>query len=513
MYIVLSIWLFVYLSLYVYLYLYIFISTHLSIFLSFYLSVFLSFYISIFLSFYISIFLSFYLSIYLPIYLSIYLSILLKYNCIYNTRDTSGVQHMYTMHPAGPLGQVTDTIAQRVKGAEWTYNHIVYKLSWFLHGSGANNPGSTIQVSHKQYHCAHTRTTVRTYLRRVGNNNGNTNCSKWRYTSRRYNSTRIDQHAQIQNDTTNIHRRVWYLRGMEVQVPRVHGTNGQCATTITREHRELHNNNQGCRFSSSSLDNRGSKQVDTIIDRLEVHSNQHVLRSSSNNMQTTPDKQWLWDLQTIMHTVLNTSGNKVNRILDKTTQAYFWHEQFWGDIFTMGIWAQQVWTRQWTSSPRIGENSSHPQWDKRTTTTTPSALSWTNTKLQSSQNNNHGILQSNNSIQQTETTDILKHRNKPRWRSSTNGHFSSQRQRIQRLQRKRKVQRKRQRKRKELRRIQGQRKRKQGLQQWKRSSWIWQSFWIQRATTRQRQRKRTQRKTSTRRVLQMWTTRTHRKEL
>ena len=29
--------------------------------------------------------------------------------------DTSGVQHMYTMHPAGPLGQVTETIAQRVK--------------------------------------------------------------------------------------------------------------------------------------------------------------------------------------------------------------------------------------------------------------------------------------------------------------------------------------------------------------------------------------------------------------
>ena len=117
-----------------------------------------------------------------------------------------------------------------------TYNHSVYKLSWFLHGSGANNPGSTIQVSNKQYHCAHTRTTVRTYLRRVGNNNGITNSSKWRGTSRRYNNTRIDQHAQIQNDTTNIHRRIWYLRRMEIQVPGVHGTNGQCVTTITREH-------------------------------------------------------------------------------------------------------------------------------------------------------------------------------------------------------------------------------------------------------------------------------------
>ena len=30
--------------------------------------------------------------------------------------DTSGVQHMYTMHPAGPLGQVTERqFAQRAK--------------------------------------------------------------------------------------------------------------------------------------------------------------------------------------------------------------------------------------------------------------------------------------------------------------------------------------------------------------------------------------------------------------
>ena len=40
---------------------------------------------------------------------------MLKYKCIYNTSDTSGVQHMYTIHPAGPLGQATETIAQRAK--------------------------------------------------------------------------------------------------------------------------------------------------------------------------------------------------------------------------------------------------------------------------------------------------------------------------------------------------------------------------------------------------------------
>ena len=32
--------------------------------------------------------------------------------------DTTGVQHLYTIHAAGPLGQVTETIAQSTKGAE-----------------------------------------------------------------------------------------------------------------------------------------------------------------------------------------------------------------------------------------------------------------------------------------------------------------------------------------------------------------------------------------------------------
>ena len=66
----------------------------------------------------------------------------------------------------------------------------------------------------------------------------------------------------------------------------------------------------------------------------------------------------------------------------KTTQANIRHAQFWEDIFTVGIWAQQVWTWQWTSTPRICENSSHPQWDARTTATTLAAASRTITNLQ-----------------------------------------------------------------------------------------------------------------------------------
>ena len=54
-------------------------------------------------------------------------------NCIYNTRDTSGVQHMYTMHPAGPLGQVTDTIAQRAKVLSDIQSHRVQVELIFTH--------------------------------------------------------------------------------------------------------------------------------------------------------------------------------------------------------------------------------------------------------------------------------------------------------------------------------------------------------------------------------------------
>ena len=410
-------------------------SIHLSIFLlPIYPSIHLS---ATHLSIYPSIHLSMYPSIHLSIYPSVHLSCL--DTSVYTIYVIPGVHNcVQCWSLQGPWVKLTERQLPRVQKVLSDIHYNVYKSSWFVHGSGANNPGSTIQVSYKQYHCAHARTTVRTYLRRVGNNNGNIKHSKWRTTSRRYNSTRTDQHAQVQNATTNIYRRIWYLRRVEVQVPGVHGTDGQSATTIVTEYGKLHNNNQRCRPHSRSCKHRRSKQMDTTIDRLEVHPNQHMLRSSSNNLQTTSAKQWLWDLQTTINTVLNSSGNKVNRIPYKTTQAHLRHEQFWGDICTMGIWAQQVWMWQWTRSPRISENSSHPQWDKRATTTTPTALSWTNTKLQSSQNNNHGVLQSDNSIQQVETTDILKHRNKSRWRNSTNGHFSSQRQRIQR---KRKIQR------------------------------------------------------------------------
>ena len=83
-------------------------------------------------------------------------------------------------------------------------------------------------------------------LRKAVNNNSNNgipSTSRGITTSRRYNGTKPNQHAQVQNATTNIHRRVWYLRGMEIQIPGVHGINGQQATTIARELRSCNINN------------------------------------------------------------------------------------------------------------------------------------------------------------------------------------------------------------------------------------------------------------------------------
>ncbi len=123
------------------------------------------------------------------------------------------------------------------------------------------------------------------------------------------------------------------------------------------------------------------------------------------------------------------------------------------------------------------------------------------------------VILQQHSVQQVKTTNIIKCKHKPWWRNSANGHLRNKRKR-KRIQRKGQTERKEQRQRKRLRRIQRKRKGIQRLR--KRSSWTRQSFRFERTistTDEQRQRKRTQRKTSTRRMLQMWTTWTHRKAL
>ena len=159
----------------------------------------------------------------------------------------------------------------------------------------------------------------------------------------------------------------------------------------------------------------------TTIHRLEVHPSQHMLRSSSNNLQAISNKQRLWNLQTTMWQVLNSIGNKVNRIPHKITQANIWYEQLWRDIFTGNLGS----TSLNVTMDKHSQNSSHPQRNKRTITTTSTATCGAITNLQSGENNDHGILQSHNSIQQVKTTNNIKCQHKPWWRNSTNGHLSN----------------------------------------------------------------------------------------
>ena len=107
----------------------------------------------------------------------------------------------------------------------------------------------------------------------------------------------------------------------------------------------------------------------TTIHRLEVHPSQHMLRSSSNNLQAISNKQRLWNLQTTMWQVLNSIGNKVNRIPHKITQANIW---LWTTL-------KRHFHREFGSTSlnvtmdKHSQNSSHPQRNKRTITTTSTA--------------------------------------------------------------------------------------------------------------------------------------------
>ena len=61
------------------------------------------------------------------------------------------------------------------------------------------------------------------------------------------------------------------------------------------ERREVHNNHQRGR---PSIHNRWSKQEESWSHGLPIPSRQHMLRSSSNNLQTTPVTEWFWDQST-----------------------------------------------------------------------------------------------------------------------------------------------------------------------------------------------------------------------
>ena len=63
----------------------------------------------------------------------------------------------YNASSAGPLGQVTETIIQSTKvSAEHHNTTCTSSVDFYMvAGSGANKPGSTVQVSNNFIHCAH----------------------------------------------------------------------------------------------------------------------------------------------------------------------------------------------------------------------------------------------------------------------------------------------------------------------------------------------------------------------
>ena len=237
---------------------------------------------------------------------------------------------------------------------------------------------------------------------------------------------------------------------------------------------------------------------------------QRHTRSRSHSLQTTSAWDWTRDTQTVTQQVCPANWNKEYRVSHKVAEANFRHQQLWGIIFPLGIWAQQVWTWQQHPTTRRSQDSSPVEWNKRSTSTTPAAECRHNTHLHRSQNNNSGVLQDYNGLQQISPSSIVKCGNELQWKSCTDGHRSHQ----QWSQRKERTQRKRQRKQGLKRQERIQRKRLRATRQRKRIHWTAGNT-LQRILPGQ-QRKMTrkgngqwQRKGTNNRVLRVWPTRSH----
>ena len=177
-------------------------------------------------------------------------------------------------------------------------------------------------------------------------------------------------------------------------------------------------------------------------------------------MQTIPRRNGLRSLQATVQQVCNTCWNKKHRLPHKTTQANFRHQQLWGVLLNMGIWACTLRAWQRCTTTRPSEDSSSHEWDKRTTPTTLTPQCQRNTNICWSEDNNHGVLQNHNCVLKTSTTVVFSSQQQLRRRPSSNGYWSNiqrQRKRKRKEQRKRIRQRRSQRKRiptrKRLRRL------------------------------------------------------------
>ena len=245
---------------------------------------------------------------------------------------------------------------------------------------------------------------------------------------------------------------------MEVQVLSIHGPTRQHLSTTAVKSRKSSNSAHWCRAAWSSNNNRGRREVDTTVQQPQIHPYQHHQRCSSNSLQTIPRRNGPRGLQATVQQVCNTCWNKKHRLPHKTTQANFRHQQLWGVLLNMGIWACTLRAWQQCTTTRPSEDSSSHEWDKRTTPTTLTPQCQRNTNICWSEDNNHGVLQNHNCVLKTSTTVVFSSQQQLRRRPSSNGYWSNiQRQRKRKEQRKRIQQRRSQRKRiptrKRLRRL------------------------------------------------------------
>ena len=206
------------------------------------------------------------------------------------------------------------------------------------------------------------------------------------------------QHEQIQTQAPLLQWRLQHVWRMEVQVHSIHGPTRQWLHSTTTSSRGCQCRADRSTTTRSSNNNWGWWTTCSPQHRLEVHPHQHNNWGSSNSLPTIPAHNWLRNVQTTLHTILNTTRHKINWTPYTATQTQIRQQQFRGVILNMGIWAPTLWAWQWTTIARCGKNSSATQWDNRTTTTTPTTTLRTKPKLRQSQSNNHWILQIDNSI-------------------------------------------------------------------------------------------------------------------
>ena len=247
---------------------------------------------------------------------------------------------------------------------------------------------------------------------------------------------------------------------MEVQVLSIHGPTRQHLSTTAVKSRKSSNGAHWCRAAWSSNNNRGRREVDTTVQQPQIHPYQHHQRCSSNSLQTIPRCNGPRGLQATVQQVCNTCWNKKHRLPHKTTQANFRHQQPWGVLLNMGIWACTLRAWQQCTTTRPSEDSSSHELDERTTPTTLTPQCQRNTNICWSEDNNHGVLQNHNCVLKTSTTVVFSSQQQLRRRPSSNGYWSNiqrQRKRKRKEQRKRIQQRRSQRKRiptrKRLRRL------------------------------------------------------------